>query len=109
MSNYKLRRTEEKEGFTIKLYTMPEEDQPDWDFESGEAKQQLLEDINNGIYEYFIAKVTAEKRGIKLAKNYLGGCCYKSMKEFTQPGTYYDVMVQQVILDARKTLASLCD
>lgn len=109
MKDYTLRHTEEREGFTIKLYTTWEEAHPDWDFESEEAKQQLLEDINNGNLEWFIAKVTAEKMGIELATDYIGGCCYESVGEFIRPGDYYTQMIETVISKAKRTLISLCD
>ena len=108
MSYYELRHTEEKEGFIIKLYTTWEDSQPDWEL-SEEDSEQFLEDIENGNLEWFIAKVTAEKMGIELASDYLGGCCYKSIEEFIRPGDYYTQMVDTVIHEARKTLASLCD
>lgn len=103
-----LRHTEEREGFTIKLYTTPELEQPDWDMTEDEL-EQLLYDINSGELKYFCAKVTAEKLGIKLASDYLGGCCYKSIEIFMQPDGYYPEMVNTVLQEAKKTLASLCD
>lgn len=104
-----LRHTEEIEGFTIKLYTTPELEQPDWDFDSEEDKQELLRKIDKGIYEWFGVKVTAEKNGIELASDYIGGCCYKSIEEFIKSGDYYEDMVNTVIREARETIASLCD
>lgn len=103
-----LRHTEEWEGFTIKLYTTPELEQPDWDMTEDELTQ-LLNDIDSGELEYFSVKVTAEKMGIELASDYLVGCCYKSIEEFTKPGDYYTQIVETVISEAKKTLASLCD
>ena len=103
-----LRHTEEIEGFTIKLYITWEDSPPDWEL-SEEDSKQLLEDIENGNLEWFVAKVTAEKMGIELASDYLGECCYKSIEEFIKPGCYYTQMAATVISEARKTIASLCD
>lgn len=107
MDNYELRHTEEREGFTIKLHTRYEEDQPDWDFNSEEDKQELLRKIENGSVEWFITKVTAEKNGIVLGTDYLGGCCYESISDFIKPGDYYDSMVCEAIRQANKAIVTL--
>lgn len=100
----KLRHTEEREGFTIKLYTTPELDPPDWDIVDDEFKQ-LLDGINSGELEYFGARVTAEKNGIELASDYLGGFCCESIEEFIKQGDCYNQMVNIVINEARKNLS----
>jgi hypothetical protein len=105
MNDYTLRHTEEREGFTIKLYTTWEDSSPDWEL-SEEDSKQLLEDIENGKLEWFIAKVTAEKMGIELASDYLGGCCYRTIEKFIAD-SYYRDMVDTVIIEARQRIQQL--
>lgn len=100
--------TEEHEGFEIKLYLVPEDSTPDWDFETEEERRELLEDIDNGNLLWFIAKVTASKADIELSVDYLGGCCYKSVDEFIEEGYYYKDMRETVIHAAKLKIKELC-
>jgi hypothetical protein len=99
----------EKAGFHITLELLPEDSEPDWDFESEEERQELLRKIDQGVYLWFTAKVSAWKEGIELGTDYLGGCCYESVDDFIQPGDYYDDMVDVAIAEAKATIAKLCD
>lgn len=100
--------TEEHEGFEIKLYLVPEDSTPDWDFETEEERRELLEDIDNGNLLWFIAKVTASKADIELSVDYLGGCCYRSVDEFIEEGYYYKDMRGTVIHAAKLKIKELC-
>ena len=98
--------TEECQGFTINLYLRPEYDTPDWDFEREEERTELLRKIENGSVLWFCAKVTADKKGVELSSDYLGGCCYSSVDQFLTGG-YYEDMKNTVIEEARQTIKEL--
>ncbi len=108
MSHYELAHTELYDGFTINTYTTWEDMQPDWDFESEEDKQEILEKIDNGSLLWFVAKVTASKNGVELAQDYLGGCCYEYVSDFIEESNgYYADMRSRVIEEAKQTIAKL--
>jgi hypothetical protein len=74
--------TEQRDGFDITLYTLPEYNDPDyWDFDSDDNKQVL-------------------------GTVYLGGCCY-SIEEFISSESYSD-MVKEAIENAKSAIRSLC-
>lgn len=91
MEHQELLHTEIQDGFEINLYALPEYDSPDWDFENEEEKAQLLKRIDRGQVLWFCAKVTASKAGVELGSDYLGGCCYDSIEQFTSDGYYADM------------------
>lgn len=96
----------EQDGFVITLWVAPETESPDWCFESEEEEKDLYERIKNGSLLWFVAKVVASKNGIELASDFLGGCCYSSINEFTADG-YYNDMVETVIKEAKKAIEGL--
>jgi hypothetical protein len=99
--------TEQRDGFDITLYTLPEYNDPDyWDFDSDDNKQELLDKIKKGELLWFCAKVNASKNGIVLGTVYLGGCCY-SIEEFISSESYSD-MVKEAIENAKSAIRSLC-
>lgn len=109
-SHYETIHTEERDGFTIQLAVTIEYDEPDWDFESEEQRQDTIERINDGRLAYFIARVSASKNDIKLATDYLGGCCYQSTDDFiNEPAGYYQDMVEQVLNEAKSNIQKLCE
>ena len=95
------------DGFDIVLHTTGETEPPDWDFESEEDRAETMRKIDDGTWDYFIARVTASKHGIVLGTDYLGGCCYDSVSQFVEDGDYYKGMVQEAIEEARETLEKL--
>ena len=97
---------EEKDGLIITLELTQETDAPDWDFESEQERQDLIEQINNGNILWFVAKVSAMKQGIVLATDYLGGCCYDSVEDFIKDA-YYQDMVDNVITAAKQKIIDL--
>ena len=107
MNNGELVHEIERDGFVIRLYLEPETDAPDWDFESEEDRQETLRKIDQGIYLWFCAHVVALKSGIELGHDYLGGCCYDSVKQFIEEGEYFDDMVNEAVDQARETLKRL--
>lgn len=106
MRNEELVHQTEKGGFVIRLYLTPEDTRPDWDM-SAEELNEVCEKIDNGILLWFCAHVVAIKCGHELGHAYLGGCCYSSVKDFTDAGGYFDDMVDEAIADAVKTLKML--
>jgi hypothetical protein len=62
--------------------------------------------------EWFCAcvRVVDMEAGIELGRDTLGGCSYRSFKEFVtvERSAYFPDMVRQAIAEARTTLAKLC-
>lgn len=106
MQHWETVHTENFAGFTIELSISPEDMRPDWDFETPEDEADTLEKINNGDLLWFVARVTASRKGVVLGTDYLGGCCYSSEEEFLRDG-YYTDMIDTAVSEARKTLAEL--
>ena len=107
MSYWERAHTEECEGFTIVLETEFCQDPPDWDFESEEDKQNTLDKIDNGEWQYFNAKVYASKAGIEFPADYLCGCCYASVAEFVKNNDYYADLKASALQYARDAIAEL--
>ena len=96
--------TETRDGFEVVLSVAPETDDPRDHFDdNGETEQAIAE----GRYEWFMARVEAQRDGITLGTDYLGGCCYESARDFIDESGYYADMVAQSIDEARATLARL--
>jgi hypothetical protein len=93
-------------NFTVDLSLAPEDMAPDWHFETEQERQQLLEDINEGRLEWFIARVRVLWDGEEIASDYLGGCCYKSFDEFRHDPYFYS-MIHEAIKEARQYFAAL--
>lgn len=99
---------EETRGkYDIKLYFLPEYEQPDWDFQSEEEEKETLDKIESGTLLYFCAKVAVYLDGRELGSDYLGGCCYSSVEEFIQD-SYYQDMTDNAIEEADNFLAVHC-
>ena len=98
--------TETRNGFDIAFYALPEDTNPadSFDIEPGDDTLKLIE---NGTYDWFIAKVTASKAGVELGADYLGGCCYDSARDFVKAGDYYDSMVDEAICQARACIDAI--
>ena len=94
--------------FDIVFSVTHEDSEPDWDFESEEAKQDTLRRIEQGDLVWFIARVQAIKNGIVLGTDYLGCCCYDSYEQFVEASDYYADMVDNAVTEARETLTKLC-
>lgn len=77
--------------------------------ECGIDHSQTIRDVNNGMYEYFVAHVVAVKNGIELAEDYLGSCIYKTEDEFTnEENGYFADMAKTVVAEAKETVKNLC-
>lgn len=106
MSNYIKHHTETVEGFDIVFSTAYEDTHPRDHF-MPEDVLQSCEDIDNGKYEWFVARVQAFKNGIELGKEYLGGCLYESATQFVKDNDYYSDMVQSAIKEAKANIKAL--
>ena len=98
--------TEKAAGFLIRVYALPEIMDPRDAFEEGDP---TIADITAGLCDWFVAKVTASRRGIELAADYLGACAYVDAINFIEPGGYFDDMRSLVIEEAQEALADLCE
>jgi hypothetical protein len=94
------------DGFEIVLSVTPEDMPPDWD-ETEEERAETLRKLNDGVWDYFVARVEARREGITLGSAYLGGCCYESVRQFVEEGDYYGAMIDEAIDEARKVIAKL--
>lgn len=99
--------TEEYKGLEIRLYFLLEYEQPDWDMSEDEEKE-LNEKIRSGALLWFCAKVGASIDGHVLATDYLGGCCYESVKDFIND-VYYQDMKEDVFEQSCKEIENLIE
>ena len=101
---YETIHAETRDGFDIVFSVAPETETPEGHFDDdGEAAAAIY----SGEFAWFIARVEAKKRGITLGTAYLGGCCYRTAREFVTEGDYYGDMVSEAISQARDTLEKL--
>lgn len=101
---------EQAEGFAIRFYAMPEDSHPRDSFDdSVDDIAEICRKIDNGTYEWFVAKVTASKNGIELASDYLGACLYESCQQFVTDNDYYADMKARVIEEAKQTIHVLAE
>src|SRR5258707_7780988 len=91
--------TEQRNGFEIAFYALPEDTDPADSFDIQEG-DDTLERIASGYYDWFCARVTASKAGIVLGDDYLGCCCYESASNFPEDSGCYEDMVQTAIANA---------
>ena len=72
-----------------------------------EDEESLKNIYNNNVI--FCAKVTAEKTGIELSVDYLGGCIYECEEDFytKYKDDYFADMVNNVVSEAKKELPKL--
>lgn len=105
--NYETIHTEKAAGFDIVFSVTPETGTPDWDFESEEDRQDLIDRINDGRMAWFVARVQAFKNGILLGTDYLGGCCYDSPMQFVNASDYYGEMVENAVAEAQEAVEQL--
>lgn len=102
--HWELIHEETREGFDIRFYAAPEIDSPEGAFDDdGETAAAIYE----GRVDWFMAKMTANRNGIELATDYLGGCAYKSVRDFIREDDYYADMCQTVINEARAAIQKL--
>ena len=93
-----------KDGFDIRFSVIPELSHPNDSFDDDGETARL---IDAGVYEWFIACVTAGKNGIELHDEYLGACCYETYSHFMKESGYFEDMVDEAISMARQNIDSL--
>lgn len=108
MQHYETIHTESREGFDI-VFSVTHEDAHPRDLFEDFDLPDVLDGIESGRFEWFIARVQAFKCGVELASDYLGGCLYDSAQKFVDSNDYYADMVQNVIIDARKKINLLTE
>lgn len=96
--------TETRDGFDIVLSVAPDDTDPRDQFDDDGETAAAIAD---GRYEWFIARVEAQREGVTLGTFHLGGCCYASARDFIDESDYYGDMVAQSIDEARATLTRL--
>lgn len=96
----------ETKNFTVRLELLEEYETPDWDFDTEQEKQELLNKINDGDLLYFCAKVSVNWEGQEIGSNYLGGCCYESVNDFRKD-PYFFGMVAETVKEAREYFKDL--
>ena len=101
---------EEVEGFTIRFYACEEYSHPKEFFDDTcHDIEDICDKIDRGIYQWFCAKVTANKNSIELASDSLGACLYESCQQFVNDNDYYADMKESVIEEAKQTIAKLAE
>jgi hypothetical protein len=98
------------EGFDIALSVAPETENPrdHFAYENEEDNDRAVQDIESGALAWFMVRVQAFKKGVLLGEDYLGGCCYQSVRDFITPGEdYYQDMVNNATDEAKRTLKDL--
>jgi len=81
-------------------------DSIDWDFDTEEDRQRLIELINDGVFLWFDARVECSIDGHVFGVDYLSGCCYESIKDFIND-PYYTDMKQQARDHSREVIDAI--
>jgi hypothetical protein len=93
--------------FALELAVEPEQAYlPDWDFESDEERDALIERIETGRTLWFAARVRVLLDGREIAADYLGVCCYDTIEEFRRDDYFYE-MARTAIKDARAAIRNM--
>ena len=97
----------DREGFRIIVDKTWEDIHPRQCFDcEGAEMQELLEKINRGDLDWFMLRVRVLVDDLKLAENYLGGCCYEDAREVLIDGTAEDI-IRDTMHEAKKQLTGL--
>ena len=101
----------DKDGFQIVVSITPEDTHPCdlmdcW--ESEEDKQEFLRKIDDGVYQWFIARFQAFKHGILLGDSYLGGNCYEKISDFLADA-YAEDFTEEAIKEAQEKIAKIVE
>jgi len=105
--NYEHISTESVEGFEIRFSVAPEDTDPRGCFDH-EFADEIVQKINDGVYDWFIARVSVYRDGVELAAEHLGGCCYEQATDFLEC-PYYDDMKTEALRAARAAVAKLSE
>ena len=96
------------DGFDIYFKALEDSDY-DFDMMEDSDAQETKDSIESGELILFTAKITAEKAGIELASDYLGGCIYESEEDFyiKYKDEYFADMVENVLAEAKPKVIEL--
>jgi hypothetical protein len=86
--------------FTISLDVTDEDMDPADSFEFDEH----IEFAREGGWHWFAARVRVLWDHDVIGEDYLGGCSYHSLEDFTAPGGYFRDMIASACADARRTV-----
>lgn len=102
--------TEMRDGFEIRFYALPEDENPADCIATGDdaADAAWVARIASGELQWFCAKVTASRFGLELGAAYLGCCDYADARDFVTDNFYYADMADEAIAEARTRIAALC-
>ena len=100
--------TYEREGFKVVVDKTWEDDiNPrdsfDW---TDEELDQLMKDIDNGKYEWFMLRVRVLFDGHEMGSHYLGGCLYEDPMEVLIDGTAEDC-ISEALHEAKQGVKRL--
>ena len=107
MEHFTTVHNETREGFDIELARAYETQNPRENFDDS-IIDEILEGIDSGKYEWFVARVTVSKYGVILGRDYLGGCLYESVSDFIKDA-YFEDMVSNAIAEARANISKLLE
>lgn len=90
----------------------PEDFSPEDDLDEAthaDLLEEIADRLNSGDqWAWCCVEVRGEFRGLT-ASDFLGGCCYRDAKEFTQPDGYYPQMQAEVLAQLQAQFDSLAD
>jgi len=72
-----------------------------------EELEEIERKVERGEMTWFMAKVTADKCGIELAYEIIGGCLYADPLDFVKHDDYYSALKANVIEEASVKLVEL--
>lgn len=87
--------------FTLELAVTPETDRPRDHFDDDATCYA----IDQGVYEWFVARVRVLLDGREVSTEYMGGCCYEAVAQFRKDIYFHD-MARDAIRAARQTLTN---
>ena len=86
----------------IETFAYPEDLDPHDCFDTDDT-DEICRRIDAGTLKWFCAEVRVSY-GPYSASNYLGGCCYETIKDFITSGDYWSGMVREACVALRATI-----
>jgi hypothetical protein len=94
--------------FRTPQFTVRVDATPDYDVDlSFDDDGSVRADLEAGNLASFLVRARVYVAGNLIAEDYLGGCIYRSLADFREPGGYFADMVHTVCREARSNLAAL--
>jgi hypothetical protein len=99
--------TYDRDGFTIIVDKSWEDTHPSDLFDDTVTDiKQLCEDIDRGVYDWFMLRARVLVDGLELGEHIVGGFCYEDARETLTDGTAED-LIQEAIYESRSRLTGL--